>query len=87
MPFPSGFAGALREIGLGEDGQSIVGPLFAFNAGIEAGQLAIVAIALPVLLWSQHASSRARRLLTPALSIVIGMIGLFWLLQRTLFDG
>lgn len=82
-----GFAGALREVGLGENGQSIAGPLFAFNAGIEAGQLAIVTIVLPALLWFQHASSRARHLLTPALSIVIALIGFFWLLQRTLFNG
>lgn len=80
-----GFAGVLRELGLGQDGKGIVGPLFAFNVGIEAGQLAIVAIVLPALLGLQHASSRARHFLTPALSAVIALLGLFWLLQRTVF--
>lgn len=82
-----GFASVLRELGLGQGGQSIVGPLFAFNVGIEAGQLAIVAIVFPVLLWLQHASDRVRKWMQPALSIIISLIGLFWLLQRTLFNG
>lgn len=80
-----GFAGVLRELGLGQDGQSIVGPLFAFNVGIEAGQLAIVAIVLPALLWFQHASARVRKWMRPGLSLVIALIGVFWLLQRTVF--
>ncbi len=82
-----GFAGVLRELGLGQDGQSIVGPLFAFNVGIEAGQLTIVAIVLPALLWLQHASTRVRKWMQPSLSVIIALIGLFWFLQRTVFGS
>ncbi len=82
-----GFAAVLRELGLGQDGQSIVGPLFAFNVGIEAGQLTIVAIVLPALLCLKHASVRLRTWMQPALSVIIALIGLFWFLQRTLFSG
>ncbi len=80
-----GFASVLREIGLGQNGSSIVGPLFAFNVGIEAGQLSIVTLVFPGLLWLQHASSRARRWLKPSLSSIIALIGLYWFLQRTVF--
>ena len=49
-----GFAAALKEIGLGADGTSIVGPLVAFNLGVEIGQLA-VAVPLLALLWKLRA--------------------------------
>ncbi len=80
-----GFVRVLRDMGLGQNGGSIVGPLFTFNVGVEAGQLTIVALVLPGLLWLQHANVHARRLLRPSLSGVIALIGLYWLLQRTAF--
>ncbi len=80
-----GFASVLRDVGLGQDGRSIVAPLLAFNVGIEAGQLSIVALVFPGLLWLQHASAHARRWLKPILSVIIALIGLYWFLQRTIF--
>jgi hypothetical protein len=44
-----GFAGSLREVGLPADG--LVGVLVGFNVGVELGQAAIVAVAVPLLLW------------------------------------
>ncbi len=45
-----GFAMALRDIGLGSQGAPILLPLFGFNLGVELGQIAVAAVALP-LLW------------------------------------
>ena len=42
-----GFAGVLHEMGIAETGSAAVLPLFAFNLGVEAGQLAIAAVVLP----------------------------------------
>ena len=43
-----GFAGALGELGL--PAGALVVPLLAFNLGVEVGQLAIVALFLPIAL-------------------------------------
>ena len=47
-----GFAGALAEVGLPTRG--LASALLGFNLGIEAGQLLIVAVLLPVLIWLQR---------------------------------
>lgn len=52
-----GFAGALRTLGLPRHG--LYESLVCFNLGIEAGQLAIVAVAFPLVLWlHRHAWRR-----------------------------
>ena len=53
-----GFAGALKAIGLGTAGTSVVGPLVAFNLGVELGQLPVAAPLL--LLWSFDRCPRSR---------------------------
>ena len=37
-----GFAGALRDLGIGTDGAGVALPLACFNVGVEAGQIAVV---------------------------------------------
>ena len=55
-----GFAARARsDIGLGAHGTSIVGPLVAFNLGVEIGQLAVAAPLL-ALLWKLRAVARVR---------------------------
>jgi hydrogenase/urease accessory protein HupE len=76
-----GFASVLRDIGLGADGQSIVPPLLAFNLGVEAGQLAIVAIVLPLLVFLRKKNSFVRYV-SPALSACVVLAGAVWLVQR-----
>ena len=44
-----GFADALRDLGLGR--AQLVIPLVGFNAGVELGQLAAVALVLPLAFW------------------------------------
>jgi hypothetical protein len=65
----------------------IIAPLLGFNLGVEVGQLVIVAIALPVfwLLARELGAERYRRRVLPALSIVIALIAIKWLIERA-FD-
>lgn len=47
-----GFAGALRELGLAR--AEVPAALFGFNLGVEAGQVAVLALLLPLVLWSRR---------------------------------
>jgi hypothetical protein len=81
-----GFAGALAELGLPQ--HAIPLALFAFNAGIELGQLAVVALLFALLaLWRRALSARAPspallRLARELPASAIGALGVFWCLDR-----
>jgi hydrogenase/urease accessory protein HupE len=79
-----GFAGILRDLGLGVNGTPVAGPLFSFNLGVELGQLAIAALVLPLFLWLRRKPAFVARGV-PALSLLIGAAGVYWLIERTLF--
>jgi len=79
-----GFATVLRELGVGENDGGIVMPLFAFNCGVEVGQILISALILP-LFWHLRKNPRFKKKGIPALSAMIVVVGLYWLLERTLF--
>jgi len=73
-----GFAGVLRDLGLPREG--FLRALLAFNLGVEAGQLAIVAaLALPA---AAIARSRHARGIRTAASLAIAACGLGWFLDR-----
>lgn len=82
-----GFAGALSEIGL--PAHEIPAALFAFNVGIEVGQLAFVAVVLAVgwMLtrcperWTEQAWTQS---LAQVPTYVIGSLSAFWFLERVL---
>lgn len=78
-----GFASVLREVGLGAGGASLFVPLFSFNLGVEMGQLAVVAIALPVL-WFLRKRPLFACYGESAISFVVLLLGSYWLLQRTM---
>ena len=81
-------AGALAEIGLPP--QDIPLALFAFNLGIELGQLLLVAVLLALgLLWRRLPSARwtlpgVARLLP---TYLIGTLAAYWCLERTVGLG
>ena len=73
-----GFAGALAAVGLPADQVPVA--LFAFNVGVEIGQLSFVAVMLlPVLLWRRRAQRLVWRLL-PAYAI--GTVAMAWTIER-----
>jgi hypothetical protein len=83
-----GFASALQEIGL--PANAVVPALAAFNIGVEIGQVMIVGLIFPLLLWSDRigraAAPEGRH---PAVvyvcSAAILALGLYWLMVRTVF--
>jgi hydrogenase/urease accessory protein HupE len=80
-----GFAGVLRDLGVGSEGSSeIVLPLFSFNLGVEVGQIVIAAIILPFI-WKLRKRPTFATRGVPILSGLVAAAGLFWLLERTLF--
>jgi hydrogenase/urease accessory protein HupE len=79
-----GFASVLRDLGVGQDGRGLLMPLLTFNLGVEVGQIAVAAIVLP-LIWRLRKNAMFRRRGVPALSTVVALAGLYWLLERTLF--
>lgn len=78
-----GFAGVLRDLGLASVPGGILMPLLTFNLGVELGQIAIAAVILPIF-WRlrRHAAFKAR--FVPGLSVVVTLLGLYWLLARTI---
>jgi hypothetical protein len=74
-----GFAGILTSVGLTR-GQFFP-VLFAFNAGVELGQLAVIAAAFLLVGWFRDRAWYRWRVVVPA-SVLIGGMGLFWTVQR-----
>jgi hypothetical protein len=78
-----GFASVLEEQ-LPPD--HVVGPLLGFNLGVELGQLAIVAIALPLLAAAARGlgADRYRRIGLLAAAVPLSVIAMKWLIERAL---
>lgn len=74
-----GFASVLRDVGLPRE--QVLLALLGFNAGVEVGQLAIVAVVLPLFLLLE---GRAGRFVLRAGSALVVAIGAFWLVDRAL---
>ena len=75
-----GFAGALADIGLPQT--QLATALFAFNVGVEAGQLLVVAVTLIVLALLKRAQASTENLALRSATYVIGVTGSFWLIER-----
>ncbi|HEX7072343.1 MAG TPA: HupE/UreJ family protein [Rhodothermales bacterium] len=73
-----GFAAVLQEIR--PSGSISLLALFTFNAGVEIGQLAIVAFAWPFL--AAVRASRYREIVVRAASLLIVACGVFWFVER-----
>lgn len=75
-----GFAGVLTELGLPPS--EFLTALLTFNVGVEAGQLAVIAIAFLAVgwHWSQRAWYRAR-VVVPA-SMLIACAAVYWTIER-----
>ena len=77
-----GFATVLADLGLPQG--ALLQALLGFNLGVELGQLAIVAVFLP-LAYALRRTVFYRRVVLQAGSLLIAMLALVWLLERV-FD-
>jgi hydrogenase/urease accessory protein HupE len=80
-----GFASVLRELGVGAAGVGVAVPLVSFNLGVELGQVSIMLLVLP-LIWKLRSQPFFVVRCVPACSLLVTVVGTYWLLQRTLFS-
>jgi hypothetical protein len=78
-----GFAAALREIGLGGDGLTVLTALGSFNAGVEAGQVAVAIALWPLVRFFRNTHGQRLRLV-PICSGAITLAGVYWFVERTI---
>ncbi|HEX3846467.1 MAG TPA: HupE/UreJ family protein [Steroidobacteraceae bacterium] len=76
-----GFASVLADMGLPRDARLV--SLVSFNLGIEAGQLAVVMMVMP-LVYGLRSAALYRRTLMPWGSAAIAALAFVWLVQRAL---
>ena len=80
-----GFASVLKEFGLP---QAALGwSLFAFNLGVEMGQLAIVSVVASTLALVRRRSARLAERVALAGSIGVILAGLYWFVERVFLTG
>ena len=63
-------------------GAHLVTALLAFNLGVEAGQLLVVALAVPALAWAFRRVGAHARGVTILLSAIVGHTAWHWMLER-----
>jgi energy-converting hydrogenase Eha subunit E len=73
-----GFANVLAELGLPALGR--VRCLLAFNVGVEIGQLAIVAVAFPIIVLLERGAHGRR--VAMGISAAVGVFGVGWFIER-----
>jgi hydrogenase/urease accessory protein HupE len=74
-----GFAGALAELGLPQ--AQAPSALFSFNLGVELGQLAVLALAFPIIQQLRRTHWFVPRGI-PALSLCTALAGMVWFIDR-----
>ena len=77
-----GFAGALKELGLPRS--ELVTALVTFNAGVEAGQLAVIGTAFLLVGWCCGRRNWYRKVIVMPASAVIACTAIYWTVQRVL---
>lgn len=76
-----GFSAALTDAGL--SGRSLLATLFGFNVGVEMGQLAIVALFVPLAFAARNSWAYRRVVLIGGSAAIVG-VSLVWLIQRVM---
>lgn len=74
-----GFGAALGDAGF--SGRTALSALLGFNLGVEAGQLAVLAVAFPVA-WALRSTAAFQRVLLPGAALSIVAAGSIWFLAR-----
>ena len=76
-----GFAGALQELGVGSGGLRTIVPLGFFNLGVEAGQVAVAVMVLP-LFWYLRSRQRWGLGVLQTCSGLVALCGACWFVAR-----
>jgi hypothetical protein len=76
-----GFAGVLKDLQLPRS-EFLLG-LLSFNAGVELGQLTVIALAASLVGWWRGRAWYYARIVVPA-SLAIAAVGIYWTLTRAL---
>jgi hydrogenase/urease accessory protein HupE len=77
-----GFATVLRDLGVGADGRGAIAlPLVSFNAGVEAGQMLVASLLVPIFWWL-NARSTFRIRFAAAWSLLVIVAGGYWFVER-----
>lgn len=77
-----GFSSVLAEVGLPPAGRVVA--LLSFNVGIEAAQLAFVAVCFAPLAWLARDEARYRAWVMRAGSVAIAGLAAFWVVERAI---
>lgn len=78
-----GFAEMLAELGM-PDGAFLTA-LLSFNIGVEIGQLAVLVLSFVLLLGWLHRRSWYRAVVAIPMSLLIAVVGCYWMLERLLW--
>lgn len=74
-----GFASVLLDLGLPRS--DFLTAVFAFNVGVELGQLSVIGLALLVVGWLTERTWYRARIAVPA-SLLIALTGMYWTVER-----
>lgn len=76
-----GFSSVLQEIGLPKE--ALIFSLLSFNGGVEVGQLIIVSLIFPLLIYLKKNKWHGQ--MVTSLSAIICTLGILWFVQRAFF--
>jgi hypothetical protein len=77
-----GFAGVLADVGIA--GGFFLSALISFNIGVELGQLAVIALCFLLFGYWFRKRPWYRARITIPLSLLVGLAGAYWFVERTL---
>jgi hypothetical protein len=75
-----GFAGVLGEVGLPRE--ALAAALVGFNAGVEAGQLAVIGAAFLLVGWWCSTRTWYRRVVVVPASAAMALVAVYWTIER-----
>lgn len=78
-----GFAGSIAKVGFPKEG--FVSALLGFNIGIELGQIVIVLITFPILIYLDKKHRKIGKITRKSLGGIVVIAGIFWFIQRVFF--
>ena len=80
-----GFASVLRDMGVASSTTGVTVPLVSFNLGVEAGQVVIACVLLP-LIWKLRKWEAFTKHGVRICSAAVAVMGGYWLIQRLWFN-